>query len=431
MMNYSHIPFKPRKFKLFYGWIIMVAGTIGIIFSIPGQTMGISVFTDHLIEALKLERQVLSMAYFLGTVTSSFLITYTGKLYDKLGARIMAIASAILLSGSLFLASFSPDISSWVSQVSNVKFPFVSFTIITGIFFLIRISGQGVLTMASRNMIMKWFDRLRGRANAISSVFVSFAFAISPLLFNALINNNSWPQAWRIIAFSLLGFTLFAFLFFRDNPEECKLKPDGNTIKSNTEKKIARKQFTLEEAKKTWPFWVFTAALAFYSFFGTGFTFNIVSIFETNGYTATEAVSVFLPISIVSIVISITGNYYSDFIRLQYLLFAMVIGELLASLGLIFLDTTLGYYVTIGGFGLMGGLFVVLVTVTWPRFYGRKYLGAISGLSGSVLVFSSAVGPYYFSLILDVTNNYHLAGLIGAGMVILIGIASFKAKNPQ
>ena len=63
-------PFAPSRFPFFYGWVIVFAATIGSIFSIPGQTMGFSVFTDVLIEELGLSRVQLSLAYCLGTEAS-------------------------------------------------------------------------------------------------------------------------------------------------------------------------------------------------------------------------------------------------------------------------------------------------------------------------------------------------------------------------
>ncbi|MBV63275.1 MAG: hypothetical protein CMP45_02050, partial [Rickettsiales bacterium] len=63
-------PFSPKKFTFFYGWVIVLAGTLAVVFSIPGQTMGFSVFTDVLIKELGLSRVQLSTAYCLGTVIS-------------------------------------------------------------------------------------------------------------------------------------------------------------------------------------------------------------------------------------------------------------------------------------------------------------------------------------------------------------------------
>ena len=66
-------------FPFFYGYIIIFSGTIGVLMSAPGQTIGISVFTDFLIDALGITRDSLSLAYLIGTMSSSFLLTRAGK----------------------------------------------------------------------------------------------------------------------------------------------------------------------------------------------------------------------------------------------------------------------------------------------------------------------------------------------------------------
>ena len=48
------------KLPFFYGYVILASGTLGILFSAPGQTVGISVFTDFLIHDLNISREKLS-----------------------------------------------------------------------------------------------------------------------------------------------------------------------------------------------------------------------------------------------------------------------------------------------------------------------------------------------------------------------------------
>ena len=79
MKRNCNIPFAPASFPVFYGWIILAAGTIGMLMSIPGQTMGVSVFTDKLIRDLAVDRSNLSLAYFFGTLSSGLMITRAGK----------------------------------------------------------------------------------------------------------------------------------------------------------------------------------------------------------------------------------------------------------------------------------------------------------------------------------------------------------------
>ena len=434
MKKNPNFPFAPAKSPLFYGWIAMIAGTIGVICSIPGQTMGVSVFTNYLIDSLQLSRDALSSAYLIGTVSSSLFLTYAGKIYDKFGARFTAIIAALGLAATLMLFSYSHLLSESISESISIGFSTVSFILISLLFFFLRFSGQGVLTLSSRNMIMKWFDQRRGIANSISSAFQSFGFAVSPLFIALIITRFDWSIAYQILAILTVLFIIFAFIFYRDNPEECGLIPDGKMIKPKVKSLPTfqtKKQYTLKEARSTWVFWAFALSLSFSAFIVTGFTFNVISIFGSCGFSEQKALGVFVPASIISIITAITGNILSDYIRMQKLLFIFLIGCLLASLGIAILDYKIGYYVLILGNGIMGGLYSVLVAISWPRFFGRKHLGAISGLSMSLVVFSSAFAPLFFSRIYTLTNSYCLAGYIGIACVVLLLILSIKAKNPQ
>ena len=145
------LPFKPSKFPINYGWVILISGICGVIMSIPGQTMGVSVFTDYLIDALEIERFELSNAYLIGTLISATLLTRVGKLYDKYGGRVIAMTAALVLSGTLLLLSKSDKIAERIAVqfLGESSSSYVAFGTITVLFFLLRFSGQGVLTMIS------------------------------------------------------------------------------------------------------------------------------------------------------------------------------------------------------------------------------------------------------------------------------------------
>ncbi len=434
MVIKSNFPFDVKKIPFFYGWVIMLAGTVGIIFSIPGQTMGVSAFTDHLIETLHLSRNALSWAYLVGTASSSLLLTKAGKLWDQHGARIVASVAALVLGLFLFIGSMSPIISGAIASTFGFNLSYVGFVVIMVVFFGIRFSGQGVLTLVSRNITMKWFDRYRGLANGVSSSAVAYGFSIAPLILVWLTKKYTWQGAWQVLALSMLGFIVFAIVVFRDNPEDCGEIPDGKIVKPKRKGAKGfenRKQYTLKEAQRTWVLWIYTLTLAFNAFYVTGFTFHIESIFEQNGYDGMDGFQILPKVAYVSIVLSIIGNIVSDYIRLQYLLFLMIFGAISFALGTVFLDHQMGINMVIVGNGIMGGMFSILMAVSWPRFFGRKHLGAISGFSGAVMQFSSAIGPLFFSQSLALTGSYKWAGLVSLVYLLAVLVLAIKARNPQ
>jgi MFS family permease len=168
-----------------------------------------------------------------------------------------------------------------------------------------------------------------------------------------------------------------------------------------------------------------------YALYITGFTFHLVSIFESAGMNKDKALAVFIPVSVISVVVSLTGGYISDKIRLKILLIIMLAGQIIALLSLAFLNDGIFYYGYILGNGLVSGLYNVLMAVTWPRFYGRENLGRITGFVMAIIVFASALGPTLFSLSATKLGSYSIAIFGLTTIVTVITFFSFKANNPQ
>jgi len=431
------IPFKPSKFPINYSWVILIVGILGVLMSIPGQTMGISVFTDYLIDALKIERIELSNAYLIGTLSSAMLLPRVGKLYDEYGSRLIAMGAALLLAITLVLVSFSAQIANAISlQFFNKPSTIITFATITGCFFLLRFSGQGVLTMVSRTMLMKWFVENRGFANGLSGVAVSFGFSIAPQVFNQMIEQTNWRQTLWQLAVVALCFIGFAFIFFRDNPADANCKPDGGRPlfqTKNKKKSLPAENYTLKDAKGTFIFWVFALTMALVGLYVTAITFHIADIFEKVGRSRTEAFAIFVPIAFVALFFHFFGSWLSDYIQLKYLLFLELLGIGLSTYALINLATIpFCYYLLIFANGMFSGLHGVLTNVSWPRFFGLTHLGAISGFAMSLNVAGSALGPAIFSVAEQyVGNSYDLACYVVLVIAIVLLFLGLKAQNPN
>jgi len=431
----SDMPFSPAKWPFFYGWIIIFAGIVGIIMSIPGQTIGVSVFTDHLIDALDIGRVNLSTAYMAGTVISGFCIPYAGRMYDKYGVRPVAIIAGFLLGITLIYMSSITAVVSWFDGAGILSYhPATTFILVTAGFFMLRFLGQGVLTMISRNMVMKWFEKRRGFANAILGISVSFGFSYSPRVMDMLIDNFTWQGAWEITGIiACVGFVIFAFVFFRDNPVKYGLIPDGRRIvkkQENDPNLPLLREYDLKEAKATYSFWIFNLSLALHALYVTAFTFHIISVFSVKGYDHHSAITIFLPSSVVAVSFHFFGSWLTDHLKLKYFLLLQIFGMLLSMSALLFLDLSVSFrWLLIAGNGILNGMFGVLSAVTWPRFFGLKHLGAISGYAMGWMVVGSAVGPFMFSLSYRATGQYDLATGVCIIAAITLFVLGFKAEN--
>jgi sugar phosphate permease len=432
-------PFKPARSPLFYGWVIVFAGTVGMVFSIPGQTMGFSVFTDSMMADLGLSRDALSWAYCLGTVVSGFTLPIFGRAFDRLGARKMVVYSAIATGLILFyLASSKKLLAIAGDMLPNVSPTPIAFAVIALGFYMIRASAQGVLTMASRNAMGKWFDYHRGLAMAISGVAVSFAFAAAPRLLDPMISAYGAHGTWfRLGVATIVIMAGIGWLLFRDNPEECGLRMDGDSGDTPPARKqahadsITHREFTRAEALRTAPFWAFNLSFGFWSLFATAFTFHVVSIGAEAGRDRAEIIGLFLPAAAVSVCSNLFCGWISPHARLKWLLVMMNVAALLAVGGMLKLSTPMGALAWVIGAGTCGGAFAALSGIVWPRFFGRAALGAISGVGMSTMVIASGLGPILFSLAKTHTGSYAIALWGSAAVPALLILLSLWADNPQ
>jgi MFS family permease len=428
-------PFPVSKFPFFYGWVILAAGIIGILMSIPGQTMGVSVFTESLLADLQINRNNLSLAYLVGTVGSGLIITRAGKLYDRHGARVMAFVAGVMLGLMLVYLTRVDRLAESLSAVKWLSPAVLTFVLLAFGFWGIRFFGQGLLTMVSRNMVMKWFNRRRGLANAVLGIFSALGFSVAPKILDQVIQQLEWRGAWIFLAMLVgIGFAFFVLLIFRDNPQACGCEPDGKLSRAKGNRRppsLPDHDFTLTEARSTLSFWAFTLGLSLSALYISGLTFHVVSVFEVSGLTREQGLGIFIPTSLIAVGIQFLGGYASDFIRLKFLLLVFALGMALSIVGLVLLgEPPVAYWMIIAGNGVVWGLYTVLIGVTWPRFYGLKHLGAISGFSLSWAVIGSALGPYMFSLSQDLTGSYDLVAWICFVIAILVAALSFKADNP-
>lgn len=433
-----------RRKGFFYGWIILPAAILGTLASIPGQTVGVSVFTDFLLQVHTISRSGISLAYLVGTVASALLLSWAGRIYDRFGARTMGVPVSLGLAATLLLLSFSDTLSLGLVRMLSLPASAASFVVLVLCFFLVRFLGQGNLTMISRNMVMKWFDRRRGLANAFLGVSISLGFSAAPGFIDSLISSAGWRESWQLMAWILLGMAVFILVVYRDKPADMGQVADGGPLRVKNEgegkkrkqrasgrfKLIAslpEEEFSLSEARRTPVFWLVALAMSMSALLVTAATFHVVSIFEEAGVDRAKAVMLFLPGSIVAVVFQFIGSAVSDYIRERWLALVQLAGGLLLALTVIVRGDMAMQFFFVLGIGLSQGMMGINAAIIWPRLFGLSHLGAIGGFATALGVAGSAMGPFVFSVSLDFFRSYRGAGLLFAAIQLaLISFALFR-----
>ena len=435
-------PFPAGRSPVYYGWVIAAVSTLGFIMSIPGQTMGMAVFADAFMEAFGLSRTELSTAYLLGTTGSALFLTHAGRLFDRWGARALTVLSALLLGTALLaISTFDHLIAALTAATGLPPLPVAFLLMLLG-FFAIRFSGQGVLTSASRNVLLLWFQRRRGLISGVRGVFVSFAFASAPAALALLTGAVGWRGALWVLA-ALVGgaFAILAAVTLRDRPEACGLAVDGGPAAPASPETEAPSSATgassngepsaLGAVRRSPLFWVYASALALHAFFGTAVTFHVAALFEEAGRTRVEAFAYFLPQAGISVVVNLLASAWADRSALKPFLLLMLGAFFLGALGVLGLGTPLGYGALLFGFGVGGGLWSVLSNLAFVRLFGTAALGEISGLNTALSVFASALGPLAFALAQDTFGTLSSAAYGCAALSAGLWLWALRLPQPD
>lgn len=159
------------------------------VFSGPGQTYSVSIFSQAYMDAFGWSRSLVSSYYSLATLLAGLLLPMIGRMIDKKGQRKMMTMIASLLGLVCLWMSF-------------VQFPWMLFI---G-FMLLRLLGQGSMSLLPATLIPQWFMKNRGKALSLMAIGGVVGSAVMPPLNYAMIDAFGIAFAWRFWMVLLIGF---------------------------------------------------------------------------------------------------------------------------------------------------------------------------------------------------------------------------------
>ncbi len=378
---------RPNEFdrtgRVVLGAAMLAAGLTG-----PGQTIGVSVFTDHFVGDLDLGRSTVSSAYLVGTLGGALLLPTIGRTVDRIGVR-----RAQIIIGICFAAALA-----YMSTVGSLVMLALGF-------FGIRFLGQGSLSLVATVTVSLGFERRRGTALGIYAVGTSALMAAVPILLAWSIRSTSWRTTW-LIAAAVIAATVapLAVVALRSLPE--------GTRKPSTTAAPPGPSLDRAAAIRTRGFWIVAAVSSTAGLVVTAFNFHQIDLLGEAGLSAEAAAALFAPQVIGSTLTGFGSGWISDRIGTRYLPSAamgVLFGAHLVGAVVGPGATVVAYSVLIGA--AAGSIRTITATLL-PRWFGTAHLGSIQGALTFLGVAASAIGPVALSVTRDLTGSYPPALLI-------------------
>ena len=387
---------------------VIIFGFIFTFFSSFGQSFFLGLFNSSIRETLSITHGQFGSIYASATLLSSFILIWVGKKIDDINIFRFALYVTLLLAFSCF----------FFSKISSIVFLFIAV-------FLMRFSGQGLMSHTATTTISRFFTKSRGKALSIGWFGLSTAEFILPVLIVYLLTLTAWQNIWLSISVLILFFLPFiSFALIKnlnfDSREDIN---DQNFV----EKEI--KNWTRVEVLKDYRFYIVCLNMLAMPWIATGVFVYQSYITESKEWGEFVIAQSFMAYSVLSVITLLGSGFLIDKFTSRKLLIFMNIPLLISMLVLFYLDISISAFIFLGLIGISNGLANVLGSSTWAEIYGVKYIGSIKALTTALMVFSTAFGTALFGLLIDKGFTIEQIAVISFVYIFLSLIALFVVRN--
>ena len=376
---------------------IIIFGFIFTFFSSFGQSFFLGLFNAPIRNELGITHGQFGNLYATATICSSLLLIWVGKKIDDYKLINYSFFVIILL----FLSSF------FFYFINSIYF------LAIGIF-LMRFSGQGLMSHTSATAITRFFDKSRGKALSTIWFGLSSAEFILPVLVTYLFLIYSWRTVWQGIAILVI---LFLPLVILNTIRSINL--DSREDQKTNLKKIKIKNWKRKEVIKDYRFYIISLNMLAMPWIATGIFVYQSYITDSKLWSTYTIPKAFMVYSITSIITLFSSGFLVDKFTSRKLIPVMNIPLLFAMIVLFYFQNEIYAYFFLGLIGVSNGLANVLGSSTWAEIYGVKYIGSIRALTVAFMVFATAFGTAVFGILIDYGFSIERIAFVSGTYIII------------
>ena len=391
---------------------VIIFGFIFTFFSSFGQSFFLGLFNSSIRNELSVTHGQFGSIYASATLLSSFFLIWLGKKIDDIDIFKFAFLVTLLLSFSCF----------FFSKISSVTILFLAI-------FLMRFSGQGMMSHTATTTISRYFSKSRGKALSTSWFGLSSAEFILPVLIIYLLTIYDWKNIWMSIsALVIIFLPIVSYILLKNlHLDSREITNDKNYKDENI------KQWKRIEVLKDYRFYIIGANMLAMPWIATGVFVYQSFILESKNWGPYIIAQSFMAYSILSVITLFFSGFLIDKFSSRKILIYMNIPLLLAALILIYFKNPISSFVFLGLIGISNGFANVLGSSTWAEIYGVKYIGSIKALTTALMVFATAFGTALFGVLIDYGFSIEQIAVVSATYISISLVSLFlirKTLNP-
>ena len=387
---------------------VIIFGFIFTFFSSFGQSFFLGIFNSSIRNDLSITHGQFGTIYASATLLSSFLLIWIGKKIDDINILKFSLLVIILLSFSCF----------FFSKISSVYILFIAI-------FLMRFSGQGMMSHTATTTISRYFNKSRGKALSTGWFGLSTAEFILPVLMIFLLGLTDWRNIWIAISILVIIFLPLASIFLVKKINLDSREPsDEDNFK---EKNI--KQWKRIEVLKDFRFYIICSNMLAMPWIATGVFVYQSFILNSKGWGPYIIAQSFMVYSITSLITLFLSGFLIDRYSSRNLLVYMNVPLLLSAIVLFYFKNPISSFFFLGLIGISNGLANVLGSSTWAEIYGVKHIGSIKALTTALMVFATAFGTALFGILIDLGFSIENISVVSGTYIFLSLLLLFLIRS--
>jgi len=388
---------------------VILFGFIFTFFSSFGQSYFIGIFNSSLRADLSISHGQFGSIYASATLLSSFILIWVGKKIDDINVYKFSLFVIVLLSFACYF-------------FSTIKFTSLLFI---GIF-LLRLSGQGLMSHTATTTVARYFEKTRGKALSITWLGLSAAEFVLPVLMVFLLTLISWRNIWVTISLSILIFLpIISFFLIK------KVKLDSRENSKSYDQKIDIniKQWTRISVIKDYRFYILSLNMLSMPSIATGVFVYQSFIIESKNWGPFIMAQSFMVYAITSVLTLSLSGFLIDKLTSRKLIIYMNIPLFISTIVLFSFNNPISCYIFLGLIGITNGFANVLGSSTWAEIYGVKYIGSIKALTTGLMVFATAAGTAIFGFLIDSGYSINTIAKLSSIYIAIVVILLFFSRK--
>lgn len=379
-----------------YNLPLLAYGLLLTFFSSFGQTFLLSLYVPSIEQVFGISNTAFGTMYAIATLGSAFTLPWMGGYFDKMEVRRYTLLVVAGLAAALLLLSYSYHI-----------------VVVVVAFYGLRLFGQGLMSHTSVSSMARYFSDHRGKAIGVATMGHPGGEALLPIIIALLIGMLGWRSTLQLSALTcmVLVAPLAILLLYRSRArihayEHTQRKKQKSTVHFSFLKMLRDKRY-----------WIIAPVVFILGFTNTAIFFFQLKLGAAKGWSPEWVAGSLSAFAIASAAGMLLGGPLVDRFSGRHLFPYFMAPYVIGLIVLISFEHRMVYPTALFFMGLSNGSGSTIKNAMLAEIYGTDFIGRVRSIFATVMVFSTAIGPITFGILLDGAWSF---SLIFSGVAILM-----------